>query len=114
MKVSLRKLDVLLHKIQKDHNDYRSDPYWKGEPVSHSDPEYVGLSNEDAMRKREVDFHALSKDARKQLGLMEQLTQVSPDCRHLHGRRLAFQRNGPGPPVCMRRIQRQIAWAAGV
>lgn len=89
MKVSLRKLDALLHKIQMDHNNYRSDPYWKGELVSNSDPEYAGLFNEDAMRKREVDFHAVSKDARNQLHVMEQLTQVSPDCRHLHGRCLA-------------------------
>ena len=97
MKDQLRKLDVLLRKIQDDHNKYRSDPFWKREFVSNSDPEYGGLDNETAMRKREVNFNTLSKDARKQLGLMEQLTAVSPDNLH-YGPRLS--RNNATPRAC--------------
>jgi hypothetical protein len=81
-KGQLRKLTGLLHQIQEDHKNYVADPFWKSEFVSDSDPEYGGLDNETAMREREADFHTLSKDARKQLGLMEQLTEVSPDNHH--------------------------------
>jgi hypothetical protein len=101
VKDQLRKLDVLLRKIQNDHNEYRSDPYWKSEFVSNSDPEYGGLDNETAMREREANFHTLSKDARKQLGLMEQLTAVSPDNLH-YGPRLSH--NDATPCACTPRV----------
>ena len=106
VKDQLRRLDVLLRAIQKDHKNYRSDPYWKGERVANSHPDYADLVtecdkpvNEHAMRKREDDFRALSKAARTQLGEMEQLTQVSPDYLFVDRRSVLLQRNQSCPRV---------------